>query len=1280
MTISDNLFQVRLKWDGQGFAGDVRASDEQVRRFNASLDEGNRAADRNAASMRLLKGAVGAAVGAFSFQAVKQFGIEVFDAGLRAEKTALILKSVTGSTAAAAVEMDFARSVANRLGLEINSTTLSYAKFLAASRGTALEGEKSRVVFEAIASATAKLGLSSAETEGVLLALQQMISKGTVSAEELRGQLGERLPGAFQVAARSMGVTTAELGKMLEQGQIVATDFLPRFAAELNKTYGSGGPMDTAQASVNRLGNAWEEFKRKLADSGGTAAGKSLLDAMTASLNELSWRFKQEGETWGAYFGRAFAGSAAAQLGAFAQEQRRLAQAGYQAYRAGERAGYEAPAAPSGDAAALAKFVASPGNLSAGQKKLADQTKLLNEFAQAVKGFAQGTPEYERAFAALNQGLANIEQSGQKAAKAAKDLKKEWESYTRRDLDNDLDDVRDRIKAQNEAAKAVAAARREYNQQAQEWASQRDSAREATAALREHNEEIGLEGTALADLRAQRLEAIALEKERQATDLEGLGISEERIQFLRDEVEALRERAELMRSGAAREEGVRGAREAADEYGRIMQSVGDALTDSIMRGFEGGKSFARNFLDSIKNLFKTTVLRLAVQGVVTGVTGAAVNALTGGNANAAGLISGNSGGNGYSSLGTNLAGQGITSAFGGVAGIVSGISSLAAGTTLGSFGAGVAGGLASFGSASATAASIGAAGTGTAAGFGYALGAVAPYLAIIVAVAAALMKGSTPHSGAVVFGGEGGDSVSPRTLAGIDAQFGNPAGPRSPYTGPGLFYETDFTKRYSGDIAKALTPLATGLADSFNAVTRQYGAGSGYRVGLGFSADDDDKSRGRFAVLGADGTVIEEFRKRFSHDPSKGLEQFGLAAQQGILQGLRELDLGREVNAILDKSLSGATDYLTALTQEQTSALLGLLEAGLLDDFVKHVDVANTSFEDLSNRIGQFAKIQGLKPLFDNLGVSIVEFGVDIVAAMGSVENASSAMQSYYTAFYSDAERLGIAQGQLADQFKALNVAMPASKAAFRSLVDGIDLTTASGRQLWAQLLQIAPAFAEVTDAAQQAAQEQIDAQNAAAEAARQAAQQTRDAFRDVAKSLRDFLAGLKTGPYTDLNPQGQYAAAKAAFEATGKRAALGDLTAMQSLQGVASQFLEASKAWFASSAGYSSDLATVQALLERVIGTGTRAGVRGFAGGGVASGLFMAGEAGPELIYSAAPVRVLNAADTRAALDSTPIVAAIDRGTRSNADALARIEARLVRLEGATLETGKELRLINAA
>jgi len=107
------------------------------------------------------------------------------------------------------------------------------------------------------------------------------MSKGQVMAEELRGQLGERLPGAFQVAARAMGVTTAELGKMLESGQVVATDFLPKFAAELRKTGGDAGDINTFNANLGRMKNALKDVATSIGDTG-------IFDAITWSMSKLA--------------------------------------------------------------------------------------------------------------------------------------------------------------------------------------------------------------------------------------------------------------------------------------------------------------------------------------------------------------------------------------------------------------------------------------------------------------------------------------------------------------------------------------------------------------------------------------------------------------------------------------------------------------------------------------------------------------------------------------------------------------------------------------------------------------------------------------------------------------------------------------------------------------------------------------------------------------------------------------------------------------------------------
>ena len=161
-------------------------------------------------------------------------------------------------------------------------TAPKHGKLQSASRGTILEGQKTRDIFTAVASAGAVMRLSADQQSGALLAISQMMSKGVVSAEELRGQLGERLPGAFQIAARAMGVTTAELQKMLEAGELTAENFLPKFAAALQESVNGSLPAaeKSARAQLQRLENSFTEFKLRIASSG-------LLDKVAEQLERL---------------------------------------------------------------------------------------------------------------------------------------------------------------------------------------------------------------------------------------------------------------------------------------------------------------------------------------------------------------------------------------------------------------------------------------------------------------------------------------------------------------------------------------------------------------------------------------------------------------------------------------------------------------------------------------------------------------------------------------------------------------------------------------------------------------------------------------------------------------------------------------------------------------------------------------------------------------------------------------------------------------------------------
>ncbi|HPV49839.1 MAG TPA: tape measure protein, partial [Smithellaceae bacterium] len=206
---------------------------------------------------------------AASIAAVGYAAKEMIDASLKMEQITSSLKAVTGSSQGAAVAFDYVRSESQRLGLNLESTGLAYAKFAAATKNTTLEGEGARKVFSGVSEAVTALKLPGESANGIFLALSQMMSKGKISAEELSGQLGERLPGAVKLTADAMGLTTQELLKQMQEGKLMSADVLPKLAEQLHKTYGSAAveAAEGGQAAINRMNNAMFETKATVGDA-----------------------------------------------------------------------------------------------------------------------------------------------------------------------------------------------------------------------------------------------------------------------------------------------------------------------------------------------------------------------------------------------------------------------------------------------------------------------------------------------------------------------------------------------------------------------------------------------------------------------------------------------------------------------------------------------------------------------------------------------------------------------------------------------------------------------------------------------------------------------------------------------------------------------------------------------------------------------------------------------------------------------------------------------------
>lgn len=157
----------------------------------------------------------------------------------------------------------FVKKMTDDLGLSYQHTAEGAKTLYGAMRGGKFTLQTQHDLVQGISEAGAAMKISAENQQGAMLALSQMASKGKVAAEELRGQLGERIPGAFQLAAKAMGMTERAFNKHLEKGEILADKFLPRFAKVLHETYGVTAvkASNSATANLNRFNNAVYDLK-----------------------------------------------------------------------------------------------------------------------------------------------------------------------------------------------------------------------------------------------------------------------------------------------------------------------------------------------------------------------------------------------------------------------------------------------------------------------------------------------------------------------------------------------------------------------------------------------------------------------------------------------------------------------------------------------------------------------------------------------------------------------------------------------------------------------------------------------------------------------------------------------------------------------------------------------------------------------------------------------------------------------------------------------------------
>lgn len=240
-----------------------------------------------------------AAFGFALVRSISKFGSEI--EGLRAQ-----FRLAFGADAQR--EFRNITELASRLAVPIQALAENYAKISIAARDANIAQDDVKVLFEGISTAVRALNLNGERANGIFFAFEQIISKGRLSSEELRRQLGDRLPGAFGRAARALGVTTAELDKLLEQGAISSDQFIKAIGPALrDEAAGSARELSRGLgAAIVRLSNQFQLLQFRLGSLAGPGL-RDLVEQITAFVSQVreSDTFTAFAQRLGVEFGKA---------------------------------------------------------------------------------------------------------------------------------------------------------------------------------------------------------------------------------------------------------------------------------------------------------------------------------------------------------------------------------------------------------------------------------------------------------------------------------------------------------------------------------------------------------------------------------------------------------------------------------------------------------------------------------------------------------------------------------------------------------------------------------------------------------------------------------------------------------------------------------------------------------------------------------------------------------------------------------------------------------------
>ena len=678
-----------------------------------------------------------------------------------------------------------------------------------------------------------------------------------------------------------------------------------------------------------------------------------------------------------------------------------------------------------------------------------EHNKSLSKGGAAAK---QAQTSYESLLSTINQKIVAMQNevtAGKKLtetetlrAKLQEELDTKGRQYSARqraDLEARLQ-VLDAVEKQAIAAKALAKANEDDAKTLERLNQQREnSLKSVQQALRTAQDEEEAARLAAAS-NISNGQAIAMVAAARAEDayMQAVanGEAPRTLDFLEKEMQARRKLVKVMGQRGVREANEKSAKDAAKEWEKTSQLIGDTLADYIM---SGGKDAATY----LKRLFSTLVLQPVVQYGVQNLLGAV------------GMGGGSAGGSDAMSMLSNL--NSLKNAWGYASSLFGGA---AGGIGLGS-GIGLGAGASTAGLTVGTTAGFGTGAAGLGVGAGYGVGGGG--------TAASGMGGMASAWPLAVVAG----MIASNKLyaAGFNANNFDGIGK---FFGGGKTLETNILGKLVGDKTANILTGAPVMSYVFNGLfgrkLKDQGIEGGFGGESGFAGNTYAFYKG--GMFRSDKTV----RTAMDEGMRAGLGDQFIAIRDSV-HGFGDI-LGLASEAIdaasfsIKMSFKGlSNDEIDAQIAAQFGAMAETMAQMTLatDQYSLAEERRYDTMQRLATHLGSFnATLEALGLTAYKAGVNAADGAYKIIAALGGLGSYGSTVDAYYQAYYSEAEKVALTTAQLTKTFAQYGETLPETTEAYRKMVERYIAASESGdtsaANFVATLLGLSGTFKQVAD------------------------------------------------------------------------------------------------------------------------------------------------------------------------------------------------------------------------